>query len=161
MRVADRRAVSTVVGAVAGPRGAGPVIGEDPKEGDPRPTSSIDRLREETREAVARMSLPRVAREVGMASGSLRRFAEGGAITPQSRGRLFRWLRQTEMLDDERGAACVRMLQEIVVDLPVKRRIPAARELLTVLASHYKTGSGAVPAWLERGLNRLADSGGA
>jgi hypothetical protein len=108
----------------------------------------IDRLREDARERVARMSLSYVANEVEMSPETLRVFLSGGAIAFKRRTRLARWLDETRRVADERAARCVEMVLEVVSDLEERRRMKAVSAVLTALREQYKQGVGAAPLWL-------------
>lgn len=111
---------------------------------------SLDELRQVASERVELQSVHQVAAAAEMAPGTLRKFLAGAPLRNRARINLTRWLRQTEREADQRAQRCVRMLTEVLADLPEHHRIKAARSLLVALQAVFRTGVGAVPLWLKQ-----------
>ena len=88
-----------------------------------------------------------------MSPRSLAKLMNGGPILNTRRTRLSRWLRETERVAEERGAACSQSVLVLVADLPDRRKMPAIRAMLGALRAEFKPGVAGVPLWLERFLS--------
>ena len=116
---------------------------------------SLAELRELAAGRVQRQTLHAIAAAAEMDSGTLREFLNGGPITTKARSKLSRWLRLTQRHANERATSCVKMIQEVVADLPERHQPKAVRNVLSALHTSFKHGIGNVPLWLQLVLETL------
>ena len=121
---------------------------------------SLGELRELAAGRVQRQSVHAVAVAAEMAPESLRGFLNGGPITTRARGKLSRWLRHSQRHANERATTCVKMIQEVVADLPERHQPKAVRTVLSALQTSFRHGIGNVPLWLQLVLETLEANDG-
>lgn len=123
-------------------------------DSETRPTS-LDRLRARARKRVECTNLQAVARAVGMSPKALENFLSGAPIRSASRRKLFTWLMESDLEADERVARCVRMMKEVVSDLPEAAHLGTVLRMLDVLRVHCEAEIGTVPLWLARAIEKV------
>lgn len=65
------------------------------------------------------------------------------------------WLMDTDLAADERAARCVRMMQEVVTDLPEPAQLGAVMAMLDALGEWCSAEVGSVPLWLTRVVEKV------
>lgn len=124
----------------------------------PRSFPSLERLRDRAKECVETMTLPCVARAVGITPASLTKFLEGGRIFDSGRRKLSRWLNAAERETSAAAEAANRLepLRQLVETLPDKvQQAAAVREVLLVIHRHYLAAAIPTPDWLSRSIEGM------
>ena len=129
---------------------------EDPPAGErrvwPRPTPSLDRLRDQVRERVRLSTLTHVARKAGVGPVVLRKFLESGSRYPlrsAARQRLFRYVLATALEADEEASRRAEHVEDLVRGIRPAHRLVAIHTIVGALRDGYRE-SGKVPLWVER-----------
>lgn len=115
----------------------------------PTPTLPVPWVRDALAQEVARRSLRRVAREVGISPNGLRNFLRGSDPRPATRGKLERWLatRRGPVRPPSVGRL-VRLLDELGADLAPRQTAALGRDIAQLLAAAYERRHQPPPRWV-------------
>jgi len=114
------------------------------------PTLPVPLLRDGLAREAARLSLRRVAREVGMSPNGLRGFLQGAFPRSVTRIRLERWLAvQGKGNRPPNVGQFVRLLNELSVDLSPEHTLGLGRALAGLLVESYEARRLSPPRWVQ------------
>jgi hypothetical protein len=99
---------------------------------------------------VARASLRRIARELGMSPNGLRDFLQGAMPRPPTRARVERWLAgRGETSRPPNIGQFVRLLNELSGDLSQRQTTRMGRQVAELLVESYAARRLAPPSWVQ------------
>lgn len=120
-----------------------------------RRQQALARLAESARTIVRDTRLSHVARVMEMSPAMLEEYLAGA---PGSRkhpvdGGLAAWVQRAERLTDPHARVWLRFILGSLAALPESQQMPAAADLLRVLAAQYTSAAGEVPGWVQQLLS--------
>ncbi len=124
----------------------------------PTPVLPVPLVRDALAREVARQSLRRVAREVGISPNGLRNFLRGSDPRPATRGKLEHWLavRRGPTRPPSVGHL-VRLLDELGADLAPRQAAALGREIAQSLATAYERRHQPPPRWVRELITHYRD----